>query len=601
MRNSVTSTAASRWDLSPFLNDPHIEERSCLGQLQRDMEHFIKHFAETKAAALTVSQLAEEILVLEKLSSQLTHWTSYALCRHSEDVHDENAQWLNSQIGEMASLYRQAEIACLAHLRKFNDASFAELKNDPRLSGLAYWLERWRYVSQHSMEPALEDLNAELSVSGFSAWERLYENVAGRLEFDYSDSQGRVRHASMNSKVSLLEDRDPAVRKTTLENSNLAWQKVGDVIAACLNNIAGYRLKLLQRRGIEHHLDNAVFESGLSRRTLQVMLDTAAEVRPMLRSYLQTKSKICGLPRLGFQDILAPVVSEGPGETYSWEQAQNLVLAAFNSFSSEFADFASLALERRWIDAEVRSGKSPGGFCTCSPEIEESRIFMTYRGNYGDVATLAHELGHAWHEWLLKGERQFSRLYPMTLAETASTFAERVLGDYMLNSAQLTRSQRAAMLTRRLDDAVTYLLNIPMRFIFEDRFYEERRAGEVSLRRLKELMVNTQIDVFGEAIDPQQLDPWFWASKGHFYITDISFYNFPYTFGYLFSLGVYARAQREGQRFLETYKQLLRRTGTDSCEGVAWQVLGADLETPGFWRESLDLVAQDWRELQSLI
>ena len=206
-----------------------------------------------------------------------------------------------------------------------------------------------------------------------------------------------------------------------------------------------------------------------------------------------------------------------------------------------------------------------------------------------------------WPLWRTKGERQFSRLYPMTLAETASTFAERVLGDYVLNRTELSKAQRLSMLTRRLDDGVTYLLNIPMRFIFEDRFYDERRKGEVPLRRLQEIMTETQREVFGDAIDSQQLDPWFWASKGHFYITDISFYNFPYTFGYLFSLGVYARAQREGQKFTETYKQLLRRTGTDSCEGTARQVLGVDLEKPGFWRESLRLVEQDWLELQSML
>ena len=591
----------SRWDLSPFIDGPREKEREYLRHLETDLLNLLKRLSDDQERAAETPQFAETVLELEKLSSRLTHLTSYALCRHAEDVGDESAQLLNGQVSEITSLYNKAEILCIARLRLLDEDGFAELKGDPRLSGLGYWLERWRFQARHSMDPALEDLNAELSVSGYSAWERLYENVAGRLEFDYSDSQGNTEHTSMNSKVSLLEDVDPAVRRTTLENSNRAWQEVGDVVSACLNNISGYRLKLLQRRGIEHHLDNAVFESGLSRRTLNVMLETAAEFRPVMREYLRAKSKLCALPVMGFQDILAPVHADGEEETFSWEEGQNLVVSAFRSFATEFADFASLALERRWIDSEERAGKSPGGFCTSSPEIEESRIFMTYRGNYGDVATLAHELGHAWHEWLVKGERPFARLYPMTLAETASTFAERVLGDYVLNHGELSPSRRLAMLTRRLDDGVTYLLNIPMRFIFEDRFYNERRGGEVPLRRLQELMTETQREVFGDAVDPKQLDPWFWASKGHFYITDISFYNFPYTFGYLFSLGVYARARREGSKFTETYKQLLRSTGTDSCEGVARSILGVDLEKPDFWRESLNLVEQDWRELRDML
>ena len=591
----------SRWDLNPFFPASGLTEQQYLDSLQCDIRQLLQDLEARQTCEISLQRLAGAIAELEKLSSRLTHLVSYALCRQSEDVNDEAAQLLNSQTGEAASLYSQAEILCIAQLRRLGEDDFAGLKAEPVLRGLDYWLDRWRYTARHSMDTALESLNAELSVPGYRAWERLYENVAGRLEFDYSDSSGCIKHASMNSKVSLLEDSDPQVRKSTLDNSNRAWQNVGEVIAACLNNIAGYRLKLLRRRGISHHLDNAVFESGLTRSTLEVMLRIAAEARPLMREYLRAKTKLCRLKKMGFQDVLAPVGAGASDEKYSWEDARNLVKAAFSSFASEFAEFADMALERSWVDSQVRAGKSPGGFCTSSPEIEESRIFMTYRGNYGDVSTLAHELGHAWHEWLMKGERQFSRLYPMTLAETASTFAERVLGDYVLNRTSLSEEQRLAMLTRRLDDGVTYLLNIPMRFIFEDRFYGERSQGEVPLRRLQELMTETQLEVFGDALDPHQLDPWFWASKGHFYITDMSFYNFPYTFGYLFSLGVYARAQREGRGFLQRYKELLRCTGRYSCEDVAEKTLGVDLEQPDFWRESLSIVEQDWRELQSML
>ncbi|MBQ7569229.1 hypothetical protein IJT17_10580, partial [bacterium] len=448
-----------KWDLTPFLRSSEdADQAAFVEQLRGDICSLLER-AHGWDRELSITELAEAFRLLEAQSASLTHIVSYALCRRAEDVHNEAAHLLSAQVSELQALYAQAEVLCISKLRGFTDEDCRELAQALSLSD--YCVRRWQHIAHYSMDTELEALQAELSVTGFSAWERLYESIAGRLEFDYSDSQGEVKHTSMNSKVSLLEDPDPQVRRSTLENSNLAWQQVGDAVAACLNNIAGHRLKILQRRGVEHHLDNAAFEAGLERRTLSVMQDTAAELRPVMRDYLRAKAKLCNLSRMGFQDVLAPAVTGEAEEPYSWEKGCETVLAAFRSFSPEFADFASMALADSWIDSQERTGKAPGGFCTSSPLIEESRIFMTYRGNYGDVSTLAHEIGHAWHEWLLNGARQFERVYPMTLAETASTFAERVLGDYVLNSPELSRAQRLSMLMRRLDDGVTYLLNIP--------------------------------------------------------------------------------------------------------------------------------------------
>jgi oligoendopeptidase F len=176
----------------------------------------------------------------------------------------------------------------------------------------------------------------------------------------------------------------------------------------------------------------------------------------------------------------------------------------------------------------------------------------------------------------------------MTLAESASTFAENVLVE-----AALDRAEGAALartLDARLQDAATYLLDIAMRFRFERRFYAERAEGEVGVERLCALMAETQREVWGDVLDPAALDPWFWASKLHFYIAGISFYNFPYTFGYLFSTGLFVRALAEGSAFLPAYEALLRRTGSAPAEQVAREALGVDLERPDFWHASLDWV-----------
>jgi oligoendopeptidase F len=214
----------------------------------------------------------------------------------------------------------------------------------------------------------------------------------------------------------------------------------------------------------------------------------------------------------------------------------------------------------------------------------------------GDVRTLAHELGHAFHGWVLREMRPWARIYPMTLAETASTFAEQLVTDAALDAARADGSAGARgrlidILDVQLRDAETFLLNIPMRYDFERAVYTERAAGELSVSRLCELVVEAQRQNYGDAVDPEQLDPWFWASKLHFYIAGVSFYNFPYTFGYLFSTGIAARARAEGPSFLPVYEDLLRRTGTESAEDAARSALGVDLGKPEFWSASIDLLA----------
>src|SRR5690606_25952168 len=232
-----------------------------------------------------------------------------------------------------------------------------------------------------------------------------------------------------------------------------------------------------------------------------------------------------------------------------------------------------------------------GGFCSSSQLIGQSRIFMTYNGAFGDVQTLAHELGHAFHNWVMRDLRPWQRGYPMTLAETASTFAEQLIIDAALEGAG--PAERLALLDQRLLEAATFTLNIPMRFDFEHALYSRRPAGELSVGELKEMMIEAQRANFGDALDPDQLDPWYWASKLHFYITGVGFYNFPSSFGYLFSLGIFARARKEGPDFLPTYERLLRQTASAPAEVVAREVLGVDLGGPDFWNASLDLIAED--------
>lgn len=597
-----TEIGFANWDLSAFFESLGSEAYlACLHDLERraaslrDRARVLGPLESARLAAWT-----QLLLDLEEASARMGHLATYVCCRRAEDTRDEEAGEAGSRLDRLQAAFRQVEIPLEAALKVASTADFEALLAEPELQSAAWSLRRMRERSRLTMEAPMESLLADLEVTGFQSWERLYENLAGSLEFEIPGPEGNLLRIPMSLKTSMLEDPDPEVRRAVMEGSNRAWSQVADVAAACLNCVAGHRLTVQGRRGVGHFLDEAVFDSCLGRGTLEALLEAIRSRWEVPRRYLQAKARLLGGERLGFEDLAAPLPLPEP-EGVSWAGGCSQILEAFGRFDPELGAFARMALEQGWIESEPRSGKAPGGFCISSIPLGQSRIFMTFQGRMGDLSTLAHELGHAWHEWVVRDLRPWTRDYPMTLAETASTFAEQLLGDFLLGEPAAEDRRKAVLLDRRLEEAATYLLNIPMRFLFEERLHEERARGELTVSRLKSLMARVQEEVYGPVLDPNRTDPWFWASKGHFYITSTSFYNFPYAFGYLFSLGVYARARREGPAFLPRYRELLRRTGSDSCEGVAREVLGVNLEEPDFWLESLELVQGDLERFEALL
>jgi oligoendopeptidase F len=537
---------------------------------------------------------------IEELTARSTHLGSYLGCLSAADSVDETIQRESASAAAARAEVAKIFVALRAALGATDDAHFERLVEQPSLAEVRHYLTRMRTSARWRMDAELEALATDLAVDGLSAWGRLYDQISGKLEFDLQVPGRETRRVPVAGARSLLEDPDPQVRRAALVGSNAAWESAGDAVAACLNGIAGTRHTLYHRRGVPHFLEPALFDASVSRATLDALLAAVRERQPVAQSFLRRKARLLGRERLGFQDLTAPLPLAN-SETIPWDHARKRVLDAFGRFYPDLEKFASDAFEQRWIDHEPRAGKRPGGFCSSTPLIQQSRIFLTFNDTLGDVAVVAHELGHAFHSWLMRDMRWWSRSYPMTLAETASTFAEQLVIDAVLEDPEATREQRAIILDSRMQDGAAFLLNIPMRFDFERAFYEERRDGEVSVSRLKELMVDAQRRSYGDCLDEDEFDPWFWASKLHFYITGISFYNFPYTFGYLFSLGIFARAKREGPGFLKQYENLLRLTGSDSAENVARRCLGVDLEQPDFWHESIDLIEAGLADFESAI
>ncbi|ACY19328.1 M3 family oligoendopeptidase [Haliangium ochraceum] len=591
------------WDMRPYFTSPAGPDYAAFWDMLRTSVAELGHALDA-LPALSEDSAAQDawsatLLELEGVHARMRHLESYLDCMASADAHDEV---IRADVGQFASL--QASFAALgvrlrAALGHADDGAVAALLERPELSAAEHWLRRTRDSARESMSPALEELATELGVDGIAAWGRLYDQLSGTLSFSLEVPGRAAEEHPVSMARTLLEDPDPAVRQAALVGSNAAWARVSEPVAACLNAIAGTRLTLYRRRGVGHYLDPALFDAAITRRTLDAMMSAVRGRRARMQRYLGIKARLLGRERLGFQDLLAPL-PEDAAPRISWDQARERVLAAFGTHYPALREFAADAFAKRWLDHEPRRGKRPGGFCSSSPVIGESRVFMTYHGSMGDLETLAHELGHAFHSWVMRDMRPWARVYPMTLAETASTFAEQLVSEAMLQGGDADPATQRAVLDSRLQKAAVFLLNIPMRFDFECAFYEARQHGEVGVTRLCELMRAAQRDNYGDALDPDALDPWFWASKLHFYITELSFYNFPYTFGYLFSLGIFARTLGQGPEALARYETLLRRTGSASAEQVAREGLGVDLESPDFWNASLDVIEADLGRFEQL-
>jgi oligoendopeptidase F len=450
------------------------------------------------------------------------------------------------------------------------------------------------------MDREKEALSADLAVDGINAWGRLYDTISAKLEFEMAFPDGHVERVPISKRRSLLEHPDRGIRKAAFEGGNRAWQSVEDVTCAAINAISGTRLTLNRHRGVKHFLDMALFQSAISRKTLEAMREAIYAKIELPREILRTKAQAMGETKIRWYDLGAPTTLDAE-TSFSWDEAKELITGAFRKIYPKFADFFCSLYTKKWVEWEPRAGKRPGGFCTASMLSGESRIFMTYNGGLGDMLTLAHEAGHAFHNHLINGVRPFSQLYPMTIAECASTFGELLLQRGLLEDPRFAGKKKATVLDMETSHGAIYLLDITVRFEFERALYEERASGELSVSRLKEIMTETQRELFGDVLEEGWEDPYYWSSKLHFYITGITFYNFPYTFGYLLSRGLYGMLKKEGVEFLPKYEEFLRLAGSGTATEIARKCLGLDLETPEFWAEAIETLREPLDQMRSIM
>ncbi|WP_028546842.1 M3 family oligoendopeptidase [Paenibacillus taiwanensis] len=586
------------WDLDIIFpgGSSSKELETVLTQTEQDIASLtqaLKQMPELKSTE-HIHKLAEYVDAAQELSQRLREAGAFISCLTSQNTKDKKALQLT---GRSFALYAQLNTLSTVldqKLEQLPDSLWHAFIELPHMAKVKFNLNERRQLSKEKLPPEQEALLGDLSTDGYSAWGSLYDTIVShiRIETEVNGEQVRLSAGQAHNKLS---DPNREVREQTFKRWEEAWEEKADFFADALNHLAGFRLKMYEHRGWDNVLKEPLAINRMSQETLDVMWATIVKNKPVFVQYLERKAKLLGVDKLTWCDVEAPI-----GESQakiSYDEGAAVIVEQFRKFSPAMAEFAVRAFENRWIEAEDRNDKRPGGFCTSLPVSRQTRIFMTYAGTPSNVSTLAHELGHGYHQFVMDGLPAFAQRYAMNVAETASTFAEMIVADSAVKEAS-NEQEKLALLEDKIARSVTFYMNIHARFLFETRFYEARKQGLLSTEQISELMVEAQKEAYCNTLSSYH--PHFWASKLHFYKTAVPFYNFPYTFGYLFSTGIYARALAEGESFAAKYDALLRDTASMTVEELAEKHLNVDLTKPDFWQSAIDVTLEDVKEFMAM-
>jgi len=582
------------WDLeSVFAGGSNSEElRIQLDRIQVELEELQNAVssivAEDAKSILNVLELMKEVYI------NMGQAGSFVSCLQAQDMTDKKASLLRGEISSLAANFAPIKLQFQQVLSGIEEEKWTDLLTTEELSQFNFTLNEWRDETKLKLSEQEENIISALKVDGYNAWGEMYDLLISDIKIPFT-IDGEEKELSVGQANNLSSHPDATVRQAAYEALEKTWTEKEEFFAKTLNHIAGFRLATYKKRGWDSVLQEPLQTNRMQPETIDAMWGAITDHKAPFVEYLKRKAELLNTSTMDWFNLDAPITAST--ETISYQEGAAFVIKNFGRFGKKLETFATNAIENGWIEAENRPNKRPGGFCTGLPLTKESRIFMTYSGTMSNVATLAHELGHAFHSYALRPIHTLNTGYAMGVAETASTFAEMIVADAAVQEANSV-DEKIALLEDKIQRSVAFFMNIHARFLFETRFYEERKEGIVPAQRLNEIMEEAQKEAYAGALNVAH--PHFWASKLHFYMTSVPFYNFPYTFGYLFSLSIYAKAKEEGSSFEDKYIALLQDTAVMSVEDLAMKHLGEDITEKAFWEKGIRICEQDVEQFLEL-
>lgn len=563
------------WNLNPIytgFDDPRFEEDlQALRRTVRDLEELTQHLTGDSAALLKRGLTLQERL--QELAEKLL---CYAELRQAACTTDAEA---GSKIGKIMGVYSDSAAPVAAFegwLAAIPDLD-SLIASDPLFEEYRFILERKKLGSLHLLPGIGEKVMAKLKISGSNAWAELQQYLTSTVKVTY-----RGEEINLSAVRNLAYSAEAEVRKDAYEAELACYSSIEDSVAYALNSLKLETLNECELRGYESPLARTLEQSNMEKKTLDAMFAAIDQKLPMFRRYLKAKAHALGYENgLPWYDLFAPM---GKSSTrFTTQDARDYLVELFSHFDDELSGMVARAFDEEWIDFYPRSGKAGGAFCSGVSCIGQSRILTNFDGTLGDVVTLAHELGHAFHNQCIADHRPLNHDYSMPVAETASTFNECVVMNHAIAQAA-DDAEKLNLIESQLQDVTQIIVDIYSRYRFEDAVLRRRKEEFMGAAELCRVMLQAQADSYGDGLDSALRHPYMWLCKSHYYGS--TFYNFPYAFGGLFARGLYAKYAQEGASFVPIYKKLLHTTTVATAEDAA-KVAGIDLTDKEFWLSAL--------------
>lgn len=581
----------TEWNLDPIykgITDPAYEaDMKALADSGSELDKLVRE-ASQKPLRERIEGILRQLEERRRLMERLQLYIGLRLSINSEDGE------MMAQDSRLTKIYTQAaatEVAAHRILADIPDLD-ALVQESELIGEYRFYLRETKKQMAHMLPDEVEAMISAMNMTGGSAWGGLQTYLTSTVKVDYEGKE-----LTLSEIRNLAYSPDAAVRRAAYEAELASYEKIQDSIAFALNHIKNQVTMLCEKRGYSSPLDMTLEQAKMSRQTLDALLEAIREKLPAFRKYLRKKGELLGhADGLPWYDLFAPLGTDE--KTYSLEEARDYLLDCFGELTPDMAAMMQEAFETEWIDFYPRKGKSGGAFCAGVFDLKQSRILTNYDGTFGAVDTLAHELGHAFHNRQLESERILNQDYPMPVAETASTFNEVHLGQFALKNAA-SKGEKLGLLESDLREKTQCIVDIYSRYLFEKAVFEQSQNKFLMADDLKELMLWAQREAYGDGLDVNTQHPYMWVCKVHYYSADLSFYNFPYAFGNLFAQGLYSLYQKEGGDFISKYKAMLRATPRSTIEEDG-AMLGVDLTDKAFWLESLEMIEAEIEEFCSL-
>jgi oligoendopeptidase F len=585
----ITGAEDVAWDLSDLYDggdDPRLAQD--VEQTETAAAAFRERYYGS-VAELSPADLRAAIEEREEIESTFTRAIYYAHLWFSTDMNDSQRGALVARLTEKGAAIDTQLLFFGLELAALDDEQADALLASEELERWRHWLRTVRKFRPYILTEPEEKIVTEKSVSGFAAWDRLYDELLGAIKVDLDGAEIGFEEA-----MSKLYSPDRDLRRRASEAVTAALEPGLRTRAYVFNTIAVDRSIDDRLRGYETWISARNLSNDTTDEAVQALVDAVVGRYDVVQRYYTLKARLLGLDRLAFYDRMAPL-GDDPAQV-AWGEARELVTDAFADFSQETGDIVERFFRESWIDAPPRDGKRPGAFCATNVPGVHPYVFMNYTGDRRSVLTLAHELGHGLHGYLAAPLGLFNASTPLTTAETASVFGEALTFKRLLALEQDPK-RRLNLLAGRIEDSIATVYRQIAMNRFEDVVHTSRRDdGELSPEKFEELWLETQTAMFADSVDIDGYGIW-WSYIPHFIGTPG--YVYAYSYGFLFALSIFRKYELEGDGMVEPYLDLLRAGGSKPPAELA-EMVGLDLTDPKIWEAGIEALAVELDEAEAL-